>query len=379
MDTNEPVVMIGGGVAGLSAAVRLAQAGLRVVLLEAGELGSAASTRNQGWLHSGALYAREAPDYARLCHASLLATQTFCPGCIEAQVEPMAYLFADDQAAAWTSAWSAAGIPWKELPLEHVFAALPGLDRSRIQRAFQLPDRSFQADVLLAQLSATATRAGVEIRGDTPVARLLRQGGKVEGVVTSAGETISARLVVLAGGASGFDLAAGLHSAESERALGLVRLKAHLVAFRPEAGRLPFCIADRGGFNHLPHPPASIFGDGRWEQVGHPGDDAEPDRVEALRRQVAEYFPNLAESATGSLAWAGTMIQVLRFDQAEPAQALWPAVIDHSRAIPPTEDLISIFPGRATLWSEVAEMTLQRVLAKLGLAAGAARPPWQDL
>jgi len=44
------VVIVGGGVAGLSIAVRLAQSGLPVTVLEASKLGHEASTRNQGWL-----------------------------------------------------------------------------------------------------------------------------------------------------------------------------------------------------------------------------------------------------------------------------------------------------------------------------------------
>src|SRR6266478_428407 len=91
--TARRVVIVGGGISGLASAVRLAQAGLAVTLLEASQLGGAASTRNQGWLHSGGLYALDSPDYARMCYASLGDTLKFCPGCLEPQIEPMAYLF----------------------------------------------------------------------------------------------------------------------------------------------------------------------------------------------------------------------------------------------------------------------------------------------
>ncbi len=65
--TAQRIVIVGGGIAGLSAAVRLAQAGLPVTVLESSQLGGAASTRNQGWLHSGGLFALDFPDYARTC------------------------------------------------------------------------------------------------------------------------------------------------------------------------------------------------------------------------------------------------------------------------------------------------------------------------
>jgi len=377
------IVIVGGGIAGLSAAVRLAQAGLPVTLLESSQLGGAASTRNQGWLHSGGLYALDAPEYARTCYASLCQTLKFCPGCLEPLVEPMAFLFTRGETLvkSWTDAWTAAGIPWHELPLDKVCAALPGLDRSRIQHAFQLPDRAFRVDVLLSDLAAAATNAGVEIRTETPVNRLHLAGNHVAGVVTGTGEEIASRLVVLAGGSSGFHLCDEFYTqrAGSQHEVELVMLKAHLAAFRPEVGRLPFCIPDAGGFNHLPHPPASVFGSGRWERVTHLDDCADEIQVESLRALVHKYFHALPLGAETAVAWAGTMMQALQVEQIEPGQAIWPAVIDHARHAPHLQNLVSIFSGRATLWSRLAEQTRQIVLEKLeATATSAAHPPWHE-
>lgn len=379
--TTQRVVIVGGGIAGLASAVRLAQAGLAVTLLEASQLGGAASTRNQGWLHSGGIYALDSPDYARMCFASLGDTLKFCPGCLEPQIEPMAYLFTRGETLVkpWTDAWSAAGIPWSVLPLEKVFAALPGLEHSRIQHAFQLPDRSFRLDVLLSEIAATATNAGVEIRTGTPVKRLHRQGDRIEGVVTASGEEIAARMVILAGGSSGFELCVEFHPqlAGGQHDVELVPLKAHLAAYRPEVGRLPFCVPDAGGFNHLPHPPASVFGSNRWEQVTQVDDHADAKQVDALRALVHGFFRDLPEDSGSSQTWAGTMIQALKPEQIEPGRAPWPAVIDHVRTAPHIQNLVSIFPGRATLWSHLAEQTRQLVLAKLDTTASStAHPPW---
>jgi hypothetical protein len=203
---------------------------------------------------------------------------------------------------------------------------------------------------------------------------------RIEGVLTATGEEIAARMVILAGGASGFHVCAEfyLHSAGSQHDVEVVPVKAHLAAFQPEAGRLPFCIADAGGFNHLPHPPASVFGSSHWEQVTRFDDRTDQKHVESLRRLVHEFFPGLPEKPEGSMAWAGTMMQALRVDQIEPGQAIWPAVIDHARHAPNIQNLVSIFPGRATLWPRLAEQTRQIVLEKLeAVPISTAHPPWQ--
>jgi gamma-glutamylputrescine oxidase len=70
-DTRADVAILGGGFTGLSAALHLAEAGLDVVLLEAGRVGRGASGRNGGQVHSGQrrdvdwLETRLGPDAAR--------------------------------------------------------------------------------------------------------------------------------------------------------------------------------------------------------------------------------------------------------------------------------------------------------------------------
>lgn len=377
--TTQRIVIVGGGIAGLATSVRLAQAGLPVTLLEGSQLGSAASTRNQGWLHSGGLFALDAPAYARTCAGALAQTLKFCPDCLEPQVESMAYLFSrpDTLVEPWKQAWAAAGLNAVELPLDSVFSKLPGLQRDRIQHAFQLPDRAIRLEILLTQLAATAQNAGVEIRTGTLVRSLARQGDRIEKVLTSSGEEIRAKLVILAGGATGFSMCNEFleTGAGQQPDVELIVLKTHLIAAQPEVGLLPFCIPDREGFNQIPHRSASVFGSGRWERVSQPDDQCDPHQADLLRQRIREFFPGLGSEADH--AWAGTMIQPLRVDQIEPGGAIWPAVIDHARMAPHVTNLLSIFSGRATLWTVLAEETRRMVLAKLDHpVAATAHPPW---
>ena len=117
MHSSNRIVIVGGGISGLSIAVRLAQAGLPVTVLEASRLGMGASTRNQGWLYSGAWFAPEQPELARMCYESHQQTLGFCPECLEPNSGRMVYLITDAQTDRnrWTSAWEATEIPYDNL------------------------------------------------------------------------------------------------------------------------------------------------------------------------------------------------------------------------------------------------------------------------
>jgi glycine/D-amino acid oxidase-like deaminating enzyme len=380
--TTRRIAIVGGGIAGLSAAARLAQAGLPVILLEASQLGAAASTRNQGWLHSGGYYALQSLDYARVCIRALRETLKFCPQCVEPQIPLMAYLFSssETQIDRWTQAWDAAGIEHRPLAIETIQAELKGIDPYRIRHAFELPDRAIRQDVLLTHLAAAAENAGAEIRTGTPVRNLRRAGDRIDALITATGEAIPAGLVILAGGTGGFSLGAEFHRehAGSQSGVELVPLKTHLLAVRPEIGRRPFCIPDVDGFNHLPHPPASVFGTGQWDRAHSPDDhDNDPRRVDSLRRRLQELFPDSGALPGDAQVWSGTMVQALKADQIELGGALWPAVIDHAHESPRIGNLVTIFPGRATLWSQLAEETRKLVLDKLqSHPQSVVPPPW---
>lgn len=381
--TSRRIVIVGGGIAGLATALRLSQAGFSVTLFESSELGSDASTRNQGWLHSGALFARDEPAYARACSAALDQTLRFCPECLEPGASSMAYLFSQPETLvkSWTDAWTAAGISWQELAIDKVCADLPAIDRSRIQHAFQLPDRAIRQNVLLDHLAAAAQNAGVEIRAATPAKCLPVENDRVAGVVTSAGEIVAAQLVILAAGRSGLALC---REYLQQRPGGqddyeLVALISHLAALDHEVGRLPFCVPDAQAFSHVPHSPASVFGFGNWERATVPDERAAEHLVWRLQHRIREFFPESVASPRSLRTWANTTVQALRFDQIETGGAIWPAVIDHARHVPRVENLISIFAGRATLWSKLAEDTRRLVRAKLDDSMPrAARPPWLE-
>ncbi len=383
--TSRRIVIVGGGIAGLSVAVRLGQTGFAVTLLEASHLGQGASTRSQGWLYSGAWFAPTQQNLARLCYDSLQQTIRFCPDCLEPATAPMIYIVSSSETITshWTNTWTAAGIPFEEIPVNVAREVLDGVSGPFVQHAFRLPDRAIRLEILLERLGSTAQHSGVEIRTETPVRELLINGDHVQGVVTAKGEEIAARLVILAANLGGFGLWPGNDRPRAIRQTEYTRvaLKTHCLAVRPELLDVPFCVVDMDGFNHLPHPGVSVFGSSRWLPISFTGGQmAVPSEVDRIWALVGRLFPGFRRERHDVIEWAGTTVQAMHVDQVEPGLAPMPTVIDHEREPPRLWNLLSVFPGRASLWPQLAEATRIVVLEKLGVATmpQTARPPWAD-
>ncbi len=383
--TSTRIVIVGGGISGLAIAARLAQSGLPVTVLESSRLGVGASTRNQGWLFSGAWFAPERPDLAKMCYESLQQTLQFCPESLEEGCGRMVYLAESPETdvGRWTSAWEAAGIPYAGLTSRLLFERFPHLAIARARDAYELPDRAIKIDLLLRSLAAAAEQAGAEIRTATTVTRIVQSGDTVEGVEVAHREIIPARLVILAGNAKGGSLYPGFgtEAVGTQPKVALTPQKTHLLALRPEISRWPLCVIDSGGFNHIPHPPNSVFGSNRWLPVH----DAENERVDAAEidriwGHVQRLFPDVRREDQRAVEWAGTTVQAMHVEQIEPGRAPLPTVVDHQQECPPLRNLLSIFPGKASLWPHLAEMTQQAVFYKLdSMKSDFATPPWATL
>lgn len=381
---SERVVIVGGGVSGLSIACRLVQSGLPVTIVEASHVGSGASTRNQGWLHSGAWFALRDRDLAKECYESMQQTIRFCPDCIEPGHDGMAYLFSlpNSNTDPWTDAWQAAGIPFTEWNRDDLLQTAPMLADSPLHRCFKLPDRAFRPHVLVNHLAAAAQEAGVEVLTGTSVERLLFDGETVVGLQTGTGEELAARLVILAGNVGTAPL---WPNGDRDRAgrqseFQQVFLRANLLAVEPRLGSLPFCVVDSVGINHIPHENSSVFGNDRWKAVSRETQPtvASADSL-AITEGIATFLPRLDLDSYNTKTWAGITVQAMHAEQVEPGRVQLPTVIDHERDAPSVGNLLSVFAGRATLWPQLAEQTRDTVLSKLQLQCHlSSRPPWDS-
>lgn len=154
------VVIIGAGAAGLWTAKRLVAAGARVLVVHAPHAEGYSSTRNQGWLHSGALYAVfHAPGVTRECIAGSRFILDFAERhdrTLIADAEFCYVLGSPQQAEAAVVACREAGID-----------ARPGGTRPQVQRLFArpawtvtVPDRAVDSTRLLRILASQVVTGG---------------------------------------------------------------------------------------------------------------------------------------------------------------------------------------------------------------------------
>ncbi|MCR4269167.1 FAD-binding oxidoreductase [Nitratireductor sp. ZSWI3] len=196
------VVIIGGGVVGVSAALFLAERGIATVLCEKGRIAGEQSSRNWGWIRKMGRDARELPlmiESARLW--GRLAPQLG---------EEIGYGVRGATYLAETEAELAPHIAWldqvKSFQLDTTLlsaaeaARLLGRDDRRFEGALHTPsDATAEPALAVPALARYAARRGATILENCAVRLVERSAGKVTSVVTERGE-IACKTVILAGG-----------------------------------------------------------------------------------------------------------------------------------------------------------------------------------
>ncbi|MEV7190827.1 FAD-binding oxidoreductase [Streptomyces sp. NPDC093510] len=307
--TTADVVVIGGGINGAAAAFHLATRGAgRVVLLDVPSPRSATPK-------SGAMLTLHHPSLpqASLAHAGLrelarvpeltgLPTGFTRSGIVHLLPPRYANTMRDAVAAQ-----QAAGIPVRELPLPELAALFPGADLDDVGAAVVEPDSGYADPVLTTRAYLEgARRAGADVR-HTAVRRVLTGGGRVKGVETEAGDTVSAPAVVLAAGVWSARLLEPLGID-----LGLGARRVQITRFRVEPGSLPDgapVLLDqvRGSWIRPDTPTSLLAGLEMGVPVEGPADGPEGvDQwyVDMCRAKLAGRFAGLSSAAMRG-GWAG--------------------------------------------------------------------------
>ncbi len=204
---NLDVLVVGGGVIGLSCAWRLAQSELKVALYDKGQLGSESSAAALGVLSPQAEESRPQALVDLQCTSLGLypalaeELQTITDVDIEFGGEGMIY--ASSEAGALDkeiATQHAAGVPVDTLTRKAAVELEPALKDAVFSEALLFrAARRVNNQQLCQALALAATKEKVELYPGAPVTELLRKGERTVGAVVN-GKSVSAEWIVLAAG-----------------------------------------------------------------------------------------------------------------------------------------------------------------------------------
>jgi glycine/D-amino acid oxidase-like deaminating enzyme len=199
-------------VIGAAVAFRLAEAGARVLLVEAGRIAQGTSLVSFAWI--SACEKVDSDDYYRLSLAGVRAHQRLAeefgaqgtwyrrPGVIQwSRAQYEGTRLADQPPDRKLARLQALGYPAEAIGPEDLRRLEPNLKAGAISDAdwaIHYPqDGYLEAPIFIgALLRAVAERHGAEIRTGTPVRQVLLEGDRAVGVVTAGGERIQADVVI---------------------------------------------------------------------------------------------------------------------------------------------------------------------------------------
>ena len=199
---NTGVVIIGGGIAGITAALFLAEAGIAVTVCEKGLVGREQSMRNWGWIRTQGRDIAELPlmlESARLWEriaGELDEDIGYRKGGSTYLAATMAQL---EKHAQWLAMASHLDVETQLLDA-HQTDLLTDQQNLNFKGALHTPGDAYaEPELAVPAIARLAEHKGARILENTAVRTLIRSAGQVRGVMTEHG-AIMADGVILAGG-----------------------------------------------------------------------------------------------------------------------------------------------------------------------------------
>jgi len=197
------VVIIGGGIIGVSAAFFLARSGVPVVLCEKGEIGGEQSSRNAGWCRKTGRDSREIPliiESLRLWEGMNAMVE------VETGFRTTGILFLCDSASeaarreVWLEHARLHQLDTRMIGPEEIARLLPGASRPFEAALYTPSDGRAEPQKAAPAIAAAARRLGAVVLTRCAVRSVETVAGRVGAVVTERGR-IACDAAILAGGA----------------------------------------------------------------------------------------------------------------------------------------------------------------------------------
>lgn len=196
------VVVVGGGIVGLTAALTLAERNIPVVVLEKGRIAGEQSSRNLGWVRKTSRHAEDIPlaQAADGLWAAMAARVGRDVGYRQAGI-----LFLARNAGQmamhenWLKSVSSLKLDSCMLTPAQIARSVPGGKANWLGGIYTASDGRAEPSLAASAIANAAVAKGVVILENCAVRALSQAGGKISGVVTEKGE-IRCEQVLLAGG-----------------------------------------------------------------------------------------------------------------------------------------------------------------------------------
>ena len=363
------VLIVGGGATGAGLAHDLALRGLRVTLVERGEITSGTTGRHHGLLHSGARYAVGDREAGVECIREGTILKRIAPGSFECNdglfvavcEEDLEYL--DPLVEGCTGA----GIPVQRLTPGDALRLEPNLN-PELKAAVRVPDATVDPMRLVLRFCATARHNGADIRPHMEVTELLVQGGLVSGAavrdrVTGQAGEIHADLVVNAAGPW-----SGKVAAMAGTSVPMTPSPGVLLALRGRFCNMVINRMHKSGDGDIVVPQRGLWivGTSSWV-VEDPDDLSVPDdHVERMYAEGSKLIPALRRAARRA-AWSAARPLVGSSGAATGRELSRTFETFDHRERDGVEGFVTITGGKSTTLRGMAELCGDVVCRKLGV------------
>jgi glycerol-3-phosphate dehydrogenase len=363
------VIVIGAGSTGAATAHDLALRGLRVTVVERGEIANCTTGRNHCLLHSGGRYCVKDQESAIECIDENVILRRIMPDALELNGGLFVALNEQDLAFhdSFVAGCEACHIPYREIPVERALRLEPFLN-PKLLAAVQVPDGVFEPFRFCLAFLATARHNGAAVRTYTEVTALARSGQFVTGVQvrdqrTGREEMLGADLVVNATGPWAGQVAAmaGVEVPVSPTAGVMVTVGKRL-------NNLVVNRMDRpsDGDIVVPQRMTAIIGTTSWTILDPDQIEIPKDHIEKMIAKGRELIPAIEHTPMrGVGAAARPLIRKANADERDVSRTF--ECFDHQHD--GVGGFVTISGGKTTTARAMAERVADVVCAKLGVRA----------